>query len=134
MALLLKRHRYLVDRRRADVNDENGDCVLFKVIGQTANPEKISRTAEREARRQRRRLNRKESGHKEGQSSDEEAGDEENSMYLADRRTSLQQHNNNVAFLFFCFVEIKRFIFRFSCAASIQNKFSWKAGRYLKTH
>jgi len=86
MALLLKRHRYLVDRRRADVNDENGDCVLFKVIGQTANPEKISRTAEREARRQRRRLNRKESGHKEGQSSDDEAGDEENSMYLADRQ------------------------------------------------
>ena len=95
MALLLKRHRYLVDRRRTDVSDEAGDCAILSVIGKSADPDKISRTAEREARRRRRRLNRKESGHKEGQSSDDEVADKENSVYITDKgRCSTTLTNN----------------------------------------
>ena len=62
-----RRYRYLAERRREDVRDEASDCAIQSVIVQSINPDKLARTAEREARRRRRRNSRKESAkHKEG--------------------------------------------------------------------
>ena len=78
----------MAERRRGDINDEAGDCAIQAVIGQSVDPEKISRTAEREARRRRRRLSRKDVAHKEGQSSDEEVCDKESTVYTAEKGTN----------------------------------------------
>jgi len=95
IALLLRRHRYLAERRRGDINDEAGDCAIQAVIGQSVDPEKISRTAEREARRRRRRLSRKDVAHKEGQSSDEEVCDKESTVYTAEK-DKIQQEGEKI--------------------------------------
>jgi hypothetical protein len=76
--LLARRHRLLTERRRNDVLDESGDCATQGIDPSKGdNQEKISRTAEREARRRRRRLGRKDSRHKEGLSSDDEVSDKD---------------------------------------------------------
>ena len=73
-----KRHCYLKERRREDVRDEASDCAIQSVIVQSINPDKLARTAEREARRRRRRNSRKDSTrHKEGLSSDDEITEKE---------------------------------------------------------
>lgn len=85
-ALLGKRHRYLLERRREDVRDEASDCAIQSVIVQTINPDKLARTAEREARRRRRRAGRKESArHKEGLSSDDEVNEKETMSFSAEK-------------------------------------------------
>ncbi len=68
----------LTERRRHDVLDESGDCATQGIDpSKGVNQEKISRTAEREARRRRRRLGRKDSRHREGLSSDDEVSDKD---------------------------------------------------------
>lgn len=82
MVQLGRRHRYLTERRREDVRDEASDCAIQSVIVQTINPDKLARTAEREARRRRRRNSRKDSTrHKEGLSSDDEVTEKEVASY-----------------------------------------------------
>ena len=85
-ALLNRRNRYLLERRREDVRDEASDCAIQSVIVQTINPDKLARTAEREARRRRRRSGRKESArHKEGLSSDDEVNEKETVSFSAEK-------------------------------------------------
>jgi len=76
-----------LERRREDVRDEASDCAIQSVIVQSINPDKLARTAEREARRRRRRNGRKESArHKEGLSSDdEELGDKEDTSFTIEK-------------------------------------------------
>lgn len=82
VAQLGRRYRYLAERRREDVRDEASDCAIQSVIVQSINPDKLARTAEREARRRRRRNNRKDSSrHKEGLSSDDEVVEKEASSF-----------------------------------------------------
>lgn len=77
-----RRYRYLAERRREDVRDEASDCAIQSVIVQSINPDKLARTAEREARRRRRRNIRKDSArHKEGLSSDDEVVEKETSSF-----------------------------------------------------
>ena len=87
VALLGRRNKYLLERRREDVRDEASDCAIQSVIVQSINPDKLARTAEREARRRRRRNGRKESArHKEGLSSDdEELGDKEDTNFTIEK-------------------------------------------------
>ena len=70
-----RRYRYLAERRREDVRDEASDCAIQSVIVQSINPDKLSRTAEREVRRRRRRNSRKESANHE-----EELSSKQNSV------------------------------------------------------
>lgn len=77
LTLLAKRQSMLSERRRNDVRDEAADCATQMDSSRNENSEKVSRTAEREARRRRRRLNRKDVLHKEGLSSDDEIADKE---------------------------------------------------------
>ena len=82
-ALLAKRNKYLLERRREDVRDEASDCAIQSVIVQTINPDKLARTADREARRRRRRNSRKDSSkHKDGLSSDDEPSDDAKSFSI----------------------------------------------------
>lgn len=69
------------------MRDEASDCAIQSVIVQSINPDKLARTAEREARRRRRRNGRKESArHKEGLSSDdEELGDKEDTNFTIEK-------------------------------------------------
>lgn len=84
-----KRHRYLTERRREDVRDEASDCAIQSVIVQSINPDKLARTAEREARRRRRRNSRKDSTrHKEGLSSDDEVSEKEATSFKAEKGDS----------------------------------------------
>lgn len=85
MNQLSRRHRFIVERRRQDVLDEAGDCAIQAVIVESVNVDKISRTADREARRRRRCLNRKDKRHKEGLSSDDEVGDKEEAISLTEK-------------------------------------------------
>lgn len=86
VAQLGRRYRYLAERRREDVRDEASDCAIQSVIVQSINPEKLARTAEREARRRRRRNNRKDSSrHKEGLSSDDEVVEKEASSFILEK-------------------------------------------------
>ena len=81
-----RRYRYLGERRREDVRDEASDCAIQSVIVQSINPEKLARTAEREARRRRRRNGRKDSAkHKEGLSSDDEVVEKEATSFSTDK-------------------------------------------------
>lgn len=89
VALLGRRFRYLAERRREDVRDEASDCAIQSVIVQTINPDKLARTAEREARRRRRRNSRKDSSrHKDGLSSDEEVSEKEGVSFTNEKGTS----------------------------------------------
>lgn len=68
------------------MRDEASDCAIQSVIVQSINPDKLARTAEREARRRRRRNDRKESArHKEGLSSDEEVNDKEDTSFTIEK-------------------------------------------------
>lgn len=74
---MAKRNKYLVERRREDVRDEASDCAI-----QSINPDKLARTADREARRKRRRNTRKDpSKHKDGLSSDDEPSEKEGKSF-----------------------------------------------------
>lgn len=85
-ALLGRRHRYLMERRREDMRDEASDCAIQSVIVQTINPDKLARTAEREARRRRRRAGRKDAArHKEGLSSDDEVNEKETISFSTEK-------------------------------------------------
>lgn len=85
-ALLGKRFRYLVDRRQEDVRDEASDCAIQSVIVLSINPDKLARTAEREARRRRRRNGRKDSSrHKDGLSSDDEVTEKETKSFQSEK-------------------------------------------------
>lgn len=89
-ALLAKRSKYLLERRREDVRDEASDCAIQSVIVQTINPDKLARTAEREARRRRRQNSRKDSSkHKDGLSSDDEPSEKEAKSFAIDEGITL---------------------------------------------
>ena len=84
--MLARRYRLLTERRRNDVRDEAGDCATQGIDPLKGdNQEKISRTAEREARRRRRRLGRKDSRHKEGLSSDDEVSDKDAMNFTSEK-------------------------------------------------
>ena len=86
IAQLGRRHRHLAERRREDIRDEASDCAIQSVIVQTINPDKLARTAEREARRRRRRNSRKDvTKHKEGLSSDDEVTEKEGSSFQSEK-------------------------------------------------
>ncbi|KZS19148.1 PAX3- and PAX7-binding protein 1 [Daphnia magna] len=92
VAQLGRRYRYLAERRREDVRDEASDCAIQSVIVQSINPDKLARTAEREARRRRRRNNRKDSSrHKEGLSSDDEVVEKEASSFNLEKDKILEE-------------------------------------------
>jgi hypothetical protein len=89
VAQLGRRYRYLAERRREDVRDEASDCAIQSVIVQSINPDKLARTAEREARRRRRRNSRKDSAkHKEGLSSDDEVVEKESTSFSVEKGES----------------------------------------------
>ena len=89
--LIGRRHRYLIERRREDVLDESSDIAIKSVIVQSANPDKLARTAEREGRRRRRQRARKDPArHKEGLSSDDEVNDKENKSFSTDKGWSVE--------------------------------------------
>lgn len=89
VAQLGRRYRYLAERRREDVRDEASDCAIQSVIVQSINPDKLARTAEREARRRRRRNSRKDSAkHKEGLSSDDEVVEKDAASFSVEKGES----------------------------------------------
>ena len=92
-----RRYRYLAERRREDVRDEASDCAIQSVIVQSINPDKLARTAEREARRRRRRNSRTESAkHKEGLSSDDEVVEKEATSFNVEKG----EFNNQDPFIY----------------------------------
>ncbi|XP_046650905.1 PAX3- and PAX7-binding protein 1-like [Daphnia pulicaria] len=92
VAQLGRRYRYLAERRREDVRDEASDCAIQSVIVQSINPDKLARTAEREARRRRRRNSRKDSAkHKEGLSSDDEVVEKEATLFSVEKDKILEE-------------------------------------------